>query len=187
MPSIRSITLRNFKGIEELSIDLDDRVDCPVTTLVGLNESGKTTILEGLSHFISGDTTVSSLFQGIHSKSTGAGLIPVHKKAAFTADVEIEATVQLDQADTDKLQKLADKFRVTINKVVLLEPFTVSKTFQFQDSELKNTNNFWNFDLFVTSKNGKQEKQYVRPKQTDENQNRLMRISPIYGWKSQIP
>jgi len=44
--------IRNFKGIRELSIHFDHSPSSPVITLVGLNESGKTTILEALSFFM---------------------------------------------------------------------------------------------------------------------------------------
>jgi predicted ATP-binding protein involved in virulence len=74
MPDIRSITLRNFKGAEEVTIDISKRINSPVVTLIGLNESGKTTILEGLSYFVTGDNAVSSLFEGVHSKTEIAAL-----------------------------------------------------------------------------------------------------------------
>jgi len=36
MPDIRSITLRNFKGAEEVTIDISKRINSPVVTLIGL-------------------------------------------------------------------------------------------------------------------------------------------------------
>ncbi|WP_404977750.1 AAA family ATPase [Ancylobacter sp. 3268] len=46
MPSIRYFSLKNFKGINNIKISIDEKNSCPVKTLIGLNESGKTTILE---------------------------------------------------------------------------------------------------------------------------------------------
>ena len=34
MPTIEKFTLKNFKGIEEVSIDMDDRAKSPVITLI---------------------------------------------------------------------------------------------------------------------------------------------------------
>lgn len=65
MPKIQSFKIENFKGIDDVQIELENRAQCPVITLIGLNESGKTTILEGTSQFVSGDKSVSSLFQGV--------------------------------------------------------------------------------------------------------------------------
>lgn len=164
MPIIQSFSLKNFKGIEHVEIDLVDRTRCPVITFIGLNESGKTTILEGLSHFVSGDNSVSGLFQGVHSKASGAGLIPVHKKAAFTSNIEIIGTVQLDKTDAKKAQAFAKKFKLVIDEDELLKPFTITKQLRFEDSVLKGTMNYWRFSLQVRTERGAKYKPYVRPK-----------------------
>lgn len=163
MPIIQSFSLKNFKGIEHVDIDLVDRTKCPVITLIGLNESGKTTILEGLSHFVSGDKSVSGLFQGIHSQTSGAGLIPVHKKAAFTSNIEIAGTVLLDKADIKTAQALAAKYKWVINEDELLKPFTITKRLRFEDSVLKGTTNIWTFSLQVRTERGTKFKAYTRP------------------------
>ena len=41
----------NFKGIAKETLDLAKNPDSKVFTLVGLNESGKTTILEAINYF----------------------------------------------------------------------------------------------------------------------------------------
>lgn len=163
MPTIQSFKLSNFKGIEQITIDVIDRTKCPVITLIGLNESGKTTILEGLSQFVSGDKSVSGLFQGVHSKASGAGLIPVHRKAAFTANIEISGTIQLDEKDVDKAKDLAKKHKLVLDDSELLKPFTVTKRLKFEDSVLKSTTNFWYISLQVKSQKGTKFKPYERP------------------------
>ncbi len=44
----KSYKIKNFKGINEVSLDL---VNSRIVTLVGLNESGKTSIMEGVRLF----------------------------------------------------------------------------------------------------------------------------------------
>jgi predicted ATP-dependent endonuclease of OLD family len=131
---IKSFTLKEFKGVEELTIDLTGRVDCPVTTLIGLNESGKTTILEGLSHFVTGDKTVSSLFDA-GSSFDATTLIPIHKKAAFTGVVEVSALVAMDDADYEAASLIASKMRYEIDKSVLCEDWKISRRYHFVDSK----------------------------------------------------
>lgn len=46
-----SFEIENFKGIRSLRLDLDSTPKSQVYTLVGLNESGKTTILEAIDYF----------------------------------------------------------------------------------------------------------------------------------------
>lgn len=63
MAKIKSFYIENFKGIEATNISISDRIDTPIITLIGLNESGKTTVLEALSHFVSGDAIVAKIFE----------------------------------------------------------------------------------------------------------------------------
>jgi len=44
---------KNFKGIEDQTLDLSKSGGSNIYTLVGLNESGKTTILEAINFFFS--------------------------------------------------------------------------------------------------------------------------------------
>lgn len=169
MPHIQKFVLRNFKGIEHVEIDLTDRTNCPVLTLIGLNESGKTTILEGISHFVSGDRSVSGLFDGPHAKTSGAGLIPVHKKAAFTAKVAVEGLVELSAQDIQRVSDLARTHRVEIDSDALAKPFTVTKAFEFEDSVLKNTKNYWMIPVLTRTRKKSQFKPYVRPKEQEKD------------------
>jgi AAA15 family ATPase/GTPase len=47
----RGFEIKNFKGIKHVCLDLSDAPASNIHLLVGLNESGKTTILEALSFF----------------------------------------------------------------------------------------------------------------------------------------
>ncbi|MDE5463316.1 AAA family ATPase [Bradyrhizobium sp. CSS354] len=63
MAKIHSFRIRNSKGATDVEIKLDKRVSSPIVTLIGLNESGKTTILEALSYYVSGDIGTSGCYQ----------------------------------------------------------------------------------------------------------------------------
>jgi hypothetical protein len=149
MATIKKFILRNFKGIEEVEVDLVDRTNCPVLTLIGLNESGKTTILEGISHFVSGDRSVSGLFDGAHAKASGVGLIPMHRKAAFTSDIEVIGLVELSQKDVDDIVALGRERaqRIHVDPSVLAIPFEVTRRFRFEDSILIKSNNSWSIEI----------------------------------------
>ena len=47
----KSFRIRNFKGIKDTTINLDTATGAGVFALVGLNESGKTTVLEAIHSF----------------------------------------------------------------------------------------------------------------------------------------
>jgi predicted ATP-dependent endonuclease of OLD family len=152
---IKSFTIKTFKGIDTVNIDISDKSTSPVITLIGLNESGKTTILEALSLFVTGDKSVASIFEGQYAVTSGLRLIPMNLKAAFTDSVEITAKVQLDEEDVSEVVQLAkDNFWV-LNPDRLRKPFEVTKKFYYEDSNLKKTVNEWNVKFEVKKPRGR--------------------------------
>lgn len=152
MALLKKVILTNFKGATNVTIDLGVKVDCPVTTLIGLNESGKTTILEGLSHFISGDTDVSSLFEVPTSNENLVSLIPIHRKAAFTGDVRIRADVEIEASDQEAMIKAASDIGFSIATDTLPKVCTVTRVYVFEDSVWKSTRNQWDLKFKATNK-----------------------------------
>ena len=76
---ITKFDIRNFKGISHTTVNLADDAPGNVVTLIGLNESGKTTILEALSHFVTEDKDTANLVGTVHQKSTLQDIIPKDK------------------------------------------------------------------------------------------------------------
>ncbi len=73
----------NFKGIEHVIIDLEKSPDANIFTLVGLNESGKTTILEALNFFDPSVIGIKALdLPGSRIKDFNS-LIPISKRDNF--------------------------------------------------------------------------------------------------------
>ena len=100
--------IKNFKGISSAEIDLAHFGQGKVFTLVGLNECGKTTILEAINSF-SPDLTAEPIFQNdVFRKIEYKDLVPKHRKDNFTGNVEVEAFLEL--SDDDRL--------VTTNKIL---------------------------------------------------------------------
>ncbi|VVE06237.1 DNA replication and repair protein RecF [Pandoraea aquatica] len=163
MPTIQKFTIENFKGIEKVEIDLEVKTTSPVLTLIGLNESGKTTILEALSHFISGDRSVASLFEGPNAKVPALGLIPMHKKAAFTGEIKISAEILLDSTDISDLEEIAKSQKLTINAAPLKKTITATKKYIFEDSALKETWNNWSISIQTKTARSKTFSPYTRP------------------------
>lgn len=139
MARILSLTLKNFKGAENVRLDLGERNRSPVITLVGLNESGKTTILEGMSFFVTGDNAVASMFDNKTSSRSLSSLIPIHNKAAFTGDVEISALVQIEQQDLNTASKIAKDNGYEILLVNFPTEITITRGYKFQDSAFVST------------------------------------------------
>ena len=141
---INKFDIHNFKGISKATIHLADETPGNICTLIGLNESGKTTILEAISHFVTEDTDTSSLVETVHQKASMQDLIPKDKKAAFTGSVIIKALVSLEVDDVSALGKMfQDKYGMDLEKSTLPETFVVEKVYLYEDSTFKNTVSHW--------------------------------------------
>jgi len=187
MPKINKFIIENFKGIKKVEIDLERKSTSPVLTLIGLNESGKTTILEALSHFITGDRSVSSLFDGPYAKTTGLSLIPMHRKAAYTGKIKVGAKLSLNDQYIEGLQSLAKTYSLVLNPEPLRNPITATRIFSFEDSTLKKNTNTWSLLLMVKKPRSKNFAEYQQPSGKNASdlwldcvnfiQNRLQQVS----------
>ena len=81
-------TIENYKGIKKLDLDLSIQPDHKIYTLVGLNESGKTTILEAINDF---EFEVSDTQKHL--------LIPKSSAGGFTGKIVIKAILQFSDDD----------------------------------------------------------------------------------------
>lgn len=89
----KSFEITNFKGIEKIKIDLTKGPSQNIFTFVGLNESGKTTILEAINFFGYGSEKVEPLQIDAYTSSSYHNLIPMSKRDNFNSKIEIKATL----------------------------------------------------------------------------------------------
>lgn len=101
----RRFEITNFKGIRHLSIDLEERQQGRIHTLVGLNESGKTTILEAIDYFYRGGTSdgLRSIAKTI--KPDENDVVPIGERANFNGKVTITAEIDLDEKDRIEVRR----------------------------------------------------------------------------------
>lgn len=125
----RSFTLKNFKGVGELTLDLAN----PVTTLIGLNESGKTTILEGIFCFSYGRDDLDGLNPDLRSLRDPQKWIPVSRRSNFNDQICISARVGMDAADLQSLREhLREEHGFNLNDFP--NDFEISEVYHYADS-----------------------------------------------------
>lgn len=138
--------ITNFKGINDLEIDLTKLPSANVFTLVGLNESGKTSILEAID-----------LFRSSKTKGSAHEMIHKSKKGMFDGDISVVATLKLAETDEVMIREYCEE---EIN-FILSEPvenIEVSKKYSFEDSKCKRANyGSWTINLKGRKKRGKKE------------------------------
>jgi len=72
---ITSFRIKNYRGVNDTTIKLTGNAGS-IYTLVGLNESGKTTVLEAINHFSTDVDGVHAMAQGALSKLEKHSLVP---------------------------------------------------------------------------------------------------------------
>jgi ABC-type multidrug transport system ATPase subunit len=166
---ILKFEITNFKGIDNTVVQLADEVPGNIVTLIGLNESGKTTILEALSHFVSEDTETASLVGTVHQKSALQDIIPKDKKAAFTGTVSVEAVIGLDKHDVGKLADFfRDKTGLILDEANYERRMSIERTYEFEDSSHKKTQHLWTTTFPLRSKRATKSKNYTAEPNTRE-------------------
>ncbi|QWK79420.1 AAA family ATPase [Ochrobactrum sp. BTU1] len=158
---ITKFTIENFKGISNTTIRLQDDVPGSIVTLVGLNESGKTTILEAISNFVTEDKGITGLVGTVSKRSDPKDFIPKDRKAAFTGNVVVKASVEIDDNDIDRLAlEILEKQNLVLDKNTISRNFTVERSNKFEDSNYVSSTALWSIKFNLKTPKAKKFKTY---------------------------
>ena len=125
---------KNFKGIEDQKIDLLRSVGSSIYTLVGLNESGKTTILEAINFFSHKQESLDVLELDSYSIEDIHSLIPINKRDNFNDCITIEAGLELNKDDISKVKKaIKEKNGIIVNECS--NTVTYTQNYYFKNSK----------------------------------------------------
>lgn len=125
--------IENYKWIQKLRLDIDIDPKTKVFTLVWLNESGKTTILEAINAF-SKDV----------SQNQRHSLIPKNKWIDFNEDITIKAWLHLDESDLEKIRKFINESFWKQEEIVIYKSFEITQKYIFKWSiPWKSERNWW--------------------------------------------
>lgn len=173
----KKFRIQNFKGISDTTIDLSGALGASVFPFVGLNESGKTTVLQAI-HTFSPDSATSELLSG--EKDVGVPYkerVPRHLISTFTGVVSVAATVLLDDADKDQI-----RHSLLIDGLVPEEipnEITLERSQEFKSGDFVKSYFTLNTDILVKMK---RQKKYREP--TEEEKVTLRDC--IYGYTPDI-
>lgn len=141
----------NFKGIESVTLPLGG----DVTTLIGLNESGKTTILEAIFCFSYGTEDLGALNPGLDSLRDPEKWIPIAERANFNKTIAIRATVELDDDDEKQLAShLRQDHKIHLTRVS--RTIVITEKYVFANSRHTDTKRIWS--LKAEGRTGQQRK-----------------------------
>ena len=146
--------IKNFKGIKETEIDLTSLTGANVFAFVGLNESGKTTLLEAIHSFApdyrSGRIVKAS--EGTE-KERAEGRVPRHLLASFTGEIVVEAVLTVDAKDKTYISSyLKDNHELRINEDSIPNIVSMSRNGLFQRGDYVETIKRLDFDAQLKGK-----------------------------------
>lgn len=126
--------VENFRGIQKLRIDLESSPKSRCFALVGLNESGKTTILEALNHFSYKDENLDPLQIPGHSIKDLHTLIPVAQRANFNGVIKCSIGLRLGDTDIESINRFLIKER-KFKSAEIGKDLVILHTLAFKDSK----------------------------------------------------
>ena len=149
-------TINSYKGIPKIELDLSRKPTSNIFTLVGLNESGKTSMLEAIY-----------LFQNDISRENAHTLIPKSRQYRFDGAISIEAELELDEKEAESIKNhLQKKYRFYLTEASRI--IKIKKQYEFKGSvplpEKDWRTTFWTIDFIGKTKQAKGPKR-------------------LYGWK----
>lgn len=138
--------IENYRGVRSLRLDLGASATGDVYTLVGLNESGKTTILEAIGGFSPGSETTDPEATG--QAADPFDLVPISERDNFNGAVVIRAGVDLTSQDQAGLTGALERRGYLVDSAP--ESLTIEVRHEFERSTYVDSNELW--DLAITGK-----------------------------------
>lgn len=138
----KSFRIQNFKGIKDTTVSFQSVAGASVFAFVGLNESGKTTVLEAI-HSFSPDTATSELLGG----EEGLGVpikerVPRHLISEFTGKVSVEATLTITDSDKDRIVRSLEGKGFRVDRSTILDEIVFERWQEFKRGDF--SGNFFN-------------------------------------------
>jgi predicted ATP-dependent endonuclease of OLD family len=147
--------IQNYRGIQAAELRLNPDSKVKIITLVGLNESGKTTLLEAI-HSFSPDEDNSAIFGPSESSTDLHLLIPKDRLANFSDEIIVSALLRIEDSE---ISDLADHLKSEKNFLIEKEKFpktiTIEVAHQFENSKFIRTRRTWSLRFEGRTKSGR--------------------------------
>ena len=146
-------TINNYKGIPKIELELNKKPSPEIFTLVGLNESGKTSILEAIY-----------LFQNGIPKQDAHTLISKSHQHAFDGTISVRAELELSDREIENIQNYLQKeykFDVkTLSKSVeITREYKFKKSVPVENGKWETV--YWDLNIEGSTKRAKKSKQLL--------------------------
>lgn len=149
--------IQNFKGIKDTTIKLAEQTKAGVFAFVGLNESGKTTILEAI-HSFSPDLATSEVVGG--EDKSGVPFkerVPRHLISNFTGDVSVTATLRVSEDERKSIvSDLKHEHDLTVDPETIPDDLAIERHQRFKNGDF--VKSYFTLRCTARVKTGRQKK-----------------------------
>lgn len=156
MVSLTRIQVKNFKGIDDIVISVEGgKSPGRFVTLVGLNEGGKTSLIEAIALSVLQDPDAADLLEATSTNTDLHNVVPKHHSAGFTGRSEID--VELDFGESPVYVSGVTKILKDNGFVIVGDNpriISITKWYGFEDSNYKTAGTSWSWSPIVKKLNG---------------------------------
>jgi len=152
--------INNFKGVRNARLELAGRPTSRIFTLVGLNESGKTTILEALNFLDYKPESLDPLELPGYTVADAHDLIPINQRSNFNDVISVQAGFRLDEGDYDRIRDyLATEHSFRLTKPI--STFWIKQQHTFENSKVVTgrTRYIWSISLTGRTKGARRDRE----------------------------
>lgn len=147
----KSFEITNFKGIKSVKIDVPGD-EITSLALIGLNESGKTTILQAIYSFSPDDESKVLFERDKKPEKPDIEIIPRDKISNFTGSVIVKATLILDDEDKSEIIRALSLNGMDIDPDSWPKSIFVTNTNEYLNGEHEKYISSWFVFIKVKSK-----------------------------------
>lgn len=168
--------IHDFRGIQHVDLALGSSPNSNVYTLVGLNESGKTTILEAINHFTYKTETLEPLELKGYSITDPHSLIPIAHRSNFNGEVLITVGLLCEDEDEKRIASALEK-ELGFQIAKSIGAFEISQHIVFKNSQHDKTgsNNLWTITFSGRKKHQKKD----HPLEGEDWQKAVAAVKPL--------
>ncbi len=145
---IEKFEIENFKGIQKTTVEIPKRDGARAVTLIGLNESGKTTLLQAI-HSFSPDQDSKVILEGVSGlEYSPEDLIPKSNVSNFSGDVSVTAFLRFSDREKDELVDFCRRsLELVLDIKSVPDLFSIRSYTKFRNSDFVKKGNIWSIYL----------------------------------------
>lgn len=141
----------NFRGIRNMNLVVPS--EASAITLIGLNETGKTTVLNALNFISYTLENTTDLTTSSSGKIEIHKLIPISERHDFNGAISVKVTFELDEMDVAAIKRKADSLHY--KSVSIGQVLTIEEKYEFKNSELIGSGKKNAWSISMTGKKGR--------------------------------